>query len=1006
MAHLERRLQAMKCPKCDTRNPTASRFCGACGARLPGAGGGSLLDTRAIKAHKPALAAGDIFAGKYRIVGSLGKGGMGVIYKAEDIRLKRVVALKVLPPDLTRDPEARERFVQEAQSASALDHANICTIYEIGDCDDAGMYIAMAYYAGETLKQKIDRGPLEVENALGIAIQLAQGLARAHEAGIIHRDLKPANVIVTERDEVRIIDFGLAKLAGRQDLTRAGTMMGTVIYMSPEQAQGGDIDRRTDIWSLGVVLYEMLTGETPFKGDRDQAVIYSIINRDPEPVHVLQRHIPAALEKVVRKAMQKTAQDRYQAVGDMLADLITVRNALKVSDATQISAVLAADDDSSGIAVPKPVAVISFENLTGDSAFDYLRKAIPNLLITSLEQSRYLHVITWERMQDLLKQIGRYDIEIIDKDAGFELCRHEGVESIVVGSFTKAGEIFATDVKVLDVDSKRLLKSASSRGKGVDSILQSQIDDLSREISLGVGLSERKVFNEAVAPIAEVTTRSMRAYEYFLDGREAFEKLYNDEARQALEKAVEIDPTFAVAHLYLAWTYGRLREFSARSGAFEAAKALAEKATKKERMYIEASYADTMERDLDKRFQILKQMAQEFPKEKRVHHLLASHYRVQRLFYQAVEEYNKVLDLDPEYGWAMNELAYMYADVEDFEKAYEYFRRYGSLYPGDANPIDSLGELYFRMGKLDKTISQYREALRLKPDFYYAYWELAYVYALKEDYARVMEWIQKFIQHAPSIGTKAIGRQWRSFYLFWHGRLDDALAEVRRLRDMADDARSEAWNAEASRLEGWIYLLKGDTGRSRDCFGRGVDSIKQHEADYVPAETSYSLWTPDRIPRLIAGYTFALGLVDIAEGKVDTARTRLEEMGDLVPGYSLLLHAEILLAEEDYEKAITVCEKCEPWPIPYMSDTDGMLAYNLPPHKDILGRVFLAKGETGKAREEHERLARFDPRSKSRQMIHPSSHRDLAEIYRQMGEEDRARDQMRKYREIGGQVFG
>ena len=991
----------MKCPKCDTENPATSRFCGICGTELPASSdGSSLSDTRAIHKQKPGLAPGDVFVAKYRIIGSLGKGGMGVLYKAEDVKLKRVVALKVLPPDLTRNPEARERFIQEAQAASALDHANICTIYEIGECEDAGMYIAMAFYAGETLKQKIERGPVKVTEALGIAIQVAQGLARAHEAGIVHRDLKPANVIVTERGELKIIDFGLAKLTGQVDLTKVGTMMGTVMYMSPEQAQGEGVDHRTDIWALGVVLYEMLAGQIPFKGDRDQTVIYSILNVEPEPLRLVQRHVPVALEKIVRKAMQKDAEGRYQSVTDMLADLVTVRDVLKGSDATQVSAVLKADDDSSQVLVPKPVAVISFENMTGDDAYDYLRKAIPNLLITSLEQSKYLRVITWERMQDLLKQTGKHDVEIIDKESGFELCRREGVDSIVVGSFTKAGDVFATDVKVLEVDSKRLVKSASSRGKGVDSILQNQIDDLSKEISLGVGLSEQRLDREAVAPIADVTTSSMNAYEYFLMGREAYEKLYNDEARQAFEKAVGVDPTFAVAHLYLAWTYGRLRETAARDVAFERAKEFSDKATKKERMYIEASYADSMERDLEKRFKILRQMAKEFPREKRVHHLLASHYRVRKLFYQAVEEYNKVLELDPAYGWAMNELAYMYADVEDFDKAYEYFKRYGSLYPGDANPIDSLGELYFRMGKLDKAIGQYKEALRVKPDFYYAYWELAYIYALKEDYDKVMAWIQRYIEHAPSIGTKGAGRQWRSFYLLWQGRLDDALAEARRLEEMSEDAGSEAWNAEARRLAGWVYLEKGDTARSRWSFEKCIESIKEHEADYVPAQLSYSLWTPNRIPRLVAGHAFALGLVDIAEGKVDSARTRLEEMGDLLPNHSQLLHGEILLAEGSFEKVVTVCEKCKAWPVPYMSDTDSMLAYNLPSYKDTLARAFLAKGDISKAREEYESLAGFDPRSRGRQLIHPRYHRNLAKVYEQAGNRTGAQEQIRRYRDL------
>jgi tetratricopeptide (TPR) repeat protein len=286
----------------------------------------------------------------------------------------------------------------------------------------------------------------------------------------------------------------------------------------------------------------------------------------------------------------------------------------------------------------------------------------------------------------------------------------------------------------------------------------------------------------------------------------------------------------------------------------------------------------------------------------------------------------------------------------------------------------------------------------VKPDFYYAYWELAYVYALKEDYDRVMEWIQRYIEHAPSIGTKGAGRQWRGFYLLWQGRLDDALAEARRLGDMSEDAGSEVWNAEARRLEGWVFLEKGDTERSRRSFEKCIESIRQHEADYVPAQLSYSLWTPDRIPRLVAAHAFALGLVEVAEGRPDSARARLEEMGDLLPNHSQLLRGEILLAEGLFDEVITICEKCLAWPVPYMSDTDSMLAYNLPPYKDTLARAILAKGDLSRARMEYERLARFDPRSKGRQLIHPRYHLRLADIYEQVGDRAGAREQIGRYR--------
>ena len=202
----------------------------------------------------------------YQIVEKLGEGGMGVVYKAEDTKLKRTVALKFLPPALSSNREANERFIQEAQAASALEHPNICTIYEIDETEDGQMFIVMACYEGESLKKKIEREPLELESAINIASQIAAGLARAHEAGITHRDIKPANLMVTERGEVKILDFGLAKLARRAQLTKTGSTVGTVAYMSPEQAQGQEVDNRTDIWSLGVVMYEMLTGQLPFKG--------------------------------------------------------------------------------------------------------------------------------------------------------------------------------------------------------------------------------------------------------------------------------------------------------------------------------------------------------------------------------------------------------------------------------------------------------------------------------------------------------------------------------------------------------------------------------------------------------------------------------------------------------------------------------------------------------------------------------------------------------------------
>ena len=261
----------------------------------------------------------------YKILEKIGGGGMGVVYKAEDTKLKRTVALKFLPPELTRDEDAKQRFIHEAQAASALDHPNICIIHEIGETDDGQMFIAMAYYDGKTLKKKSDRGPMKMEEALDLTIQIANGLTKAHEKQIIHRDIKPANIMVTDDGVVKIVDFGLAKVSGHMVLTKDQSTLGTVAYMSPEQTRGERVDFRTDIWALGVVLYEMVAGQQPFKGEYEQAVIYSIINEEPKSVASLRPDVPDAIAEIIHRALSKEPDDRFATTNEFLDALKATR---------------------------------------------------------------------------------------------------------------------------------------------------------------------------------------------------------------------------------------------------------------------------------------------------------------------------------------------------------------------------------------------------------------------------------------------------------------------------------------------------------------------------------------------------------------------------------------------------------------------------------------------------------------------------------------------------------
>src|SRR4051812_15752300 len=261
----------------------------------------------------------------YEVLEKLGGGGMGVVYKARDLRLDRFVALKFLSPHLGDTGEARQRFIHEARAASALDHPNIVTLYEIGETDDGHLFLSLAFYDSETLKKQIERGPLKIEVALDYACQIASGLARAHAEGIVHRDVKPANLLVSRQGQVKIVDFGLAKLASQTRLTQAGVALGTSGYMSPEQLRGEEVDPRTDIWALGVVLHEMITGRLPFRGDSPGAIAHAILYIDPEPMTALRTGVPLELDRFVLKMLAKNPADRYQHVDEIPVDLRAVR---------------------------------------------------------------------------------------------------------------------------------------------------------------------------------------------------------------------------------------------------------------------------------------------------------------------------------------------------------------------------------------------------------------------------------------------------------------------------------------------------------------------------------------------------------------------------------------------------------------------------------------------------------------------------------------------------------
>ncbi len=477
----------------------------------------------------------------YRIIDKLGEGGMGVVYRAEDTKLERLVALKFLSADLTDDAVARERFVREARAASALEHPNICTIHEIGQADDQ-IFIVMACVDGETLKGVLTRGPMPITEALDAAAQIADGLREAHEKGIVHRDIKPSNVMMTGRGLIKIMDFGLAKLAGVDDLTRARSTVGTVGYMSPEQHRGEDLDARSDIWSLGVLLYEMLTGRRPFAGKHQPAVLHAVLYEEPESLATLRPDASREIDALVRSMLEKNRRDRPRTAGAVLQQLARLAEPPGARDVTRITEI--PDRGSSKIPERAPsIAVLPFRNMSADPEQEYFCDGMAEELINALVRIEGLRVVA---------RTSSFAFKGQDADVR-EIGRRLAVEMILEGSVRKSDGRLRITAQLIDaadgyhVWSERYDRAAADVFRIQDEISEAIVSTLRSRLTRGGEIGQPRG-----------RTADAAAYELYLQGRFHTERGTERSLKTAVEyfaRAIERDPSYALAHAGLTDAY-------------------------------------------------------------------------------------------------------------------------------------------------------------------------------------------------------------------------------------------------------------------------------------------------------------------------------------------------------------------------------------------------------------------------------------------------------------------
>jgi serine/threonine protein kinase/tetratricopeptide (TPR) repeat protein len=485
--------------------------------------------------------------GQFRILREIGRGGMGVVYLAEDTRLGRYVALKALPPYLGVGPEAKRRFEVEARAVSALDHPNIATLHAIDESEEGEIYMVFAFYDGETLEARIARRPLPPADALEIATGIAEGLGAAHRSRIIHRDVKPSNVLLTEAGGIKLLDFGVAKVAG-ETLTGEGVRLGTLAYMSPEHAKAGALDARTDLWSLGVVLYEMLTGVRPFPGDDPASLISSILHREPKPVGSLRPELPDGLERIVDKLLCKDVQGRYQGTEDLLADL----HAVRVGHPPQVAV---REPPLRGRPRIERLAVLPLANLTGDPSRQYLVHGVHDALIAELGKIQALGVIS--RTSTLRFQDTEMSVP--------EIAAALDVDALVEGSVSRDGDELAITAQLIAASPERHLWAETYR-RGMGGVLD-VASEVARSIAAEVEITLSPDEERRLATSRPVKPAAYEAFTLGLFHLERRSPEGHDQAQKYLQRAIQIDPEFAPAYAVMAEAYGSAAFFGLASPA-------------------------------------------------------------------------------------------------------------------------------------------------------------------------------------------------------------------------------------------------------------------------------------------------------------------------------------------------------------------------------------------------------------------------------------------------------
>jgi serine/threonine protein kinase/tetratricopeptide (TPR) repeat protein len=1002
----------IQCPKCKAENPDTKQFCGDCGTQLtppdeiP-------VQTKTIEAPKEELTTGSTFAGRYQIIEELGRGGMGKVYKAQDTEIKEKIALKLIKPEISSDKKTIERFQNELKLARKISHRNVCRMHHLEKSED-NYFITMEYIDGENLKGMIRMmGQLSSGKAISIAKQVCEGLSEAHRIGVVHRDLKPSNIMIDKDGNAKIMDFGIARSLTGKGITGVGVMIGTPEYMSPEQVESKEIDQRSDIYSLGVILYEMVTGRVPFEGDTPYSIGVKHKSEVPRNPKEINPQISDDLTQMILKCLEKEKDKRYQSAGELRSELENIERGMPTTDrviperkpltskeitvtfglkkllvpALVVIAIVIIGviiwqvlPEKEVVPVPsdKPsLAVVYFENNTGDENLDHWRKGISDLLITDLTQSKYLKVLSGDKLFNILSQLNQLDAKSYTSEVLAEVASRGRVNHILRGSYSKAGDIIRIDTMLQDAGTGEPIATERVEGTGEESIF-SLVDDLTRKVKTSFKFSEEQIADDLDKQVEEITTSSPEAYKYYIEAEKIQNMGDNRKAIELLEKAVAVDSGFASAYAFMSIAYGNLGMPSEGKKYSRQAFELRDRVSNKERYEIEANHYAFSEKTFDK----------------------------------AITAYNKLLELYPEDDGAINDLGWVYNHIEEWDKAIEilnvnirnkvdFIQSYTNLaraylakglYEKAAEVLEffldnisdnarihwGLAYTYFCQDKLEIALKETDKALSLEDIFLFK----AVIYSCKEEFLRAEKEIQRHLDKADVI-TKIYALEAMSCINLSQGKFKKAKEAIKAALKLANEIGEKIQQEDCHFYLAYTYLKSGELDRA-------IEEI----------EKAWNLSVEEEDLRMQRLSLFSKGLIYIEMGLLDKAQQTAEELKKLIDSgmnkkairYYHHLMGMLMLKEENFPEAIELFNQTLTLlPFQYSITNDHALFI------EPLALSYYKTENLDKAREEYEMIISLTTGRLYYGDIYVKSFYMLGKIYEQIGWEGKAIEHYEKF---------